>query len=394
MAVTIRTLTLGIGERHPFSMRTVARAAGLLREIRQAVEEAGYTVQTVRLSLHPLLEDMASFPEHAIRDYVSSLQEACASSQIDYCSLGPAPADDPAFSPDRIALLPELIHTNPALSASVQLGSKTHGVRFEAMLPAAQAILALSENANADANFRFAALACCDSGGPFFPQAYTQGRAWTLAVGLQSAGLVRDAITRRREERGEAVSFATVTSVVCDALTAAARPLVSLASQQARTRGLQFTGIDLSPAPMGSESIGDAFEAVGTGKFGESGTLAIASALTAAIKGTGLPTCGYTGLMLPVLEDETIGLRAAEGLVSLSSLLAWSAVCGTGLDTVPIPGDTPPERIAGLLLDMTALACRLGKPLSARLFPARGLSAGDMTTFASPYLTNSRVLAV
>jgi hypothetical protein len=98
--------------------------------------------------------------------------------------------------------------------------------------------------------------------------------------------------------------------------------------------------------------------------------------------------------MLPVLEDETIGERCAEGAVTVMSLLAYSAVCGTGLDTVPLPGNTPPERLAALLLDVASLAERLRKPLSARLFLVPGGVAGDMTNFASPYLTNTRILGV
>ena len=45
--------------------------------------------------------------------------------------------------------------------------------------------------------------------------------------------------------------------------------------------------------------------------------------------------------MLPVLEDETLGSRVAEKGISVTALLAYSAVCGTGLDTIPLPGDTP-----------------------------------------------------
>lgn len=39
----------------------------------------------------------------------------------------------------------------------------------------------------------------------------------------------------------------------------------------------------------------------------------------------------------------------------------------------------------------TALAVRLRKPLSARLFPVPGTTSGDLTAFTSPYLTNTVV---
>jgi len=75
--------------------------------------------------------------------------------------------------------------------------------------------------------------------------------------------------------------------------------------------------------------------------------------------------------MLPVLEEAVLGKRWEQGLLQVHQLLLYSAVCGTGLDTVPLPGNTEAEAIAGLLLDVAMLALRLNKPLSARLFPVQ-----------------------
>ncbi|HLJ35135.1 MAG TPA: DUF711 family protein, partial [Ktedonobacteraceae bacterium] len=173
------------------------------------------------------------------------------------------------------------------------------------------------------------------------------------------------------------------------ALIEYASPIITLGQQFAHEYGIQFGGIDVSPAPMGADSIVSAMELCGYGQFGTSGTLAVAAALTSALKSTGLPTCGYCGLMLPVLEDALLGQRWAEGLVNAHQLLLYSAVCGTGLDTVPLPGDIGTESIANLLLDVATLAVRLQKPLSARLFPAPGKKVGEYTTFTSQYLTNT-----
>jgi uncharacterized protein (UPF0210 family) len=76
----------------------------------------------------------------------------------------------------------------------------------------------------------------------------------------------------------------------------------------------------------------------------------------------------------------------------VSELLLYSAVCGTGLDTVPLPGDTAPEELAAIVLDVAALAVALGKPLSCRLFPVPGKAAGERTEYDSPYLVNGAVL--
>lgn len=395
MRPTIRTMTLGIGAPHPLDEETVRGAAEFLAGARAAAEGAGYTAQTTRIATRPLLEDMAAASDDEIVAYAASLQALCDTYEIGYCSLGPAPATDLAFPLERIALLPRLIAPNTALSATVQLATVEAGVRYEAALPTAEAMRSLAEQSSGEANFRFAALACCEPGGPFFPQAYHRGAEWTVSVGLQSAGVIREAIETLASEVGPGpVTLAALTSRVREALRAAAAPVVALVRQVAEDAGYRFGGIDLSPAPMGEESIADAIEAAGLGLFGEPGTLAICAALTEAIRRVNVPQCGYCGLMLPVLEDETIGERCAEGKVTVTSLLAYSAVCGTGLDTVPLPGDTPPERLAALLLDVAMLAQRLRKPLSARLFLVPGGAAGELTNFASPYLTNTRILGV
>ncbi|MFZ3070691.1 MAG: DUF711 family protein, partial [Anaerolineaceae bacterium] len=99
-------------------------------------------------------------------------------------------------------------------------------------------------------------------------------------------------------------------------------------------------------------------------------------------------------LMLPVLEDSGLAQRAAEGHLSTSDLLLFSSVCGTGLDVVPLPGNTSAEEIYPVLLDLAALALRLQKPLTARLMPIPGKQAGDLTNFNFEYFANSRVLGL
>ena len=116
--------------------------------------------------------------------------------------------------------------------------------------------------------------------------------------------------------------------------------------------------------------------------------------MTGAIKSLDVKTCGYSGLMLPVLEDPRLAQRAGEGRFSVRDLLLYSSVCGTGLDVVPIPGDTTVETIAALLRDVATLSSRLQKPLSARLFPIPGKRAGDIAHFSDPLLTDCAILPV
>jgi uncharacterized protein (UPF0210 family) len=157
----------------------------------------------------------------------------------------------------------------------------------------------------------------------------------------------------------------------------------------------KFGGIDFSLAPYPEEvrSIGRALEQLGVPGFGGQGSLAAAAFLTDALDRAEFKRAGFCGLMLPVLEDSILAQRAREGLLRITDLLTFSAVCGTGLDTVPLPGDISQQEIAAILLDVAALALRLNKPLTARLMPLPGKKAGDEVTFDFDYFAPSRVIA-
>jgi uncharacterized protein (UPF0210 family) len=113
--------------------------------------------------------------------------------------------------------------------------------------------------------------------------------------------------------------------------------------------------------------------------FGEWGTLAAVRNLTDAIRAAKVHLIGFSGVMLPVLEDAVLARRAIEGRYTLRDLLAFSAVCGTGLDMIPLPGDTTTPQLLRVLQEVAALAGALRKPLVARLMPMPGLYAGDLT---------------
>ncbi len=173
------------------------------------------------------------------------------------------------------------------------------------------------------------------------------------------------------------------------ALGRAAEPIATL-------NNVRFLGIDfsLAPYPDPDRSIGTALEALGTTAVGLSGTTAAAAFLADCLDRAHYPRTGFCGLMLPVLEDSVLAKRAAEGQLDLTDLLLVSTVCGAGLDTIPLPGDVGPESIAALLVDLGALALRHNKPLTARLMPIPGKSAGDPIHFDFPYFADSRVMAL
>ena len=159
-----------------------------------------------------------------------------------------------------------------------------------------------------------------------------------------------------------------------------------------------FAGIDASPAPSKStESMCRVVELLGVDHFGASGTIECCAFLTRIFKSIGggdCPLVGFSGLMFAPLEDSGLAAAAGKRQYGIGDLLVYSTCCGIGLDTVPIPGDTPPEKMAQLARDCGTLAFRLNKPLTVRLFPCEGMKAGDTTAFESDDLCNCRVFEV
>ncbi len=84
--------------------------------------------------------------------------------------------------------------------------------------------------------------------------------------------------------------------------------------------------------------------------------------------------------------------RAREGHFGLRDLLLFSSVCGTGLDVIPLPGDTPLATIERIMLDVAAQATKLGKALSVRLFLVPGKNVGDPVHFDDPRLFDTVVM--
>jgi hypothetical protein len=380
----IRTITVFDNPGFPVDDGVINRAGRAAGAIKAALVQEGYDVQTVRFALPPFASIVGGDARRVV-PLAARLEEACGAHAIDYATIGPVLPHDGAALFDAI---PDAIGATSRMFASAVIADARAGVNVPAVRLAAGIIhRAATLTPDGFGNLRFAALANVPPGVPFLPAAFHGGSGPAVAIGVEAADLAV-----------EAVSGAT-------SLADARRRLIELietetarvASAVARSRPPAFVagGIDcsLAPFPDAARSIGTAFEALTGGRAGERGTLAAVAFLADALDRARFDRAGYSGIFLPVLEDAVLAARAADGLVTVSDLLLWSSVCGTGLDTVPLPGDTTSEAIAAILLDVGALALRLDKPLSARLMPIPGRRAGDAVTFDFPYFAPSRVLA-
>ncbi len=231
-------------------------------------------------------------------------------------------------------------------------------------------------------NFRFSATALVPEATPFYPGSYHTGFGHKFAIGLQSANVVAAAFHN-------APDLATAKRILTDTLSLQCADIERLANRIDQDMGWTYMGIDMSPAPLKDVSIGAAIEELTKQPVGSSGTLTAAALITEVLQGVAVKHAGYSGLMLPILEDARLSQRWTEGTLTLDALLAYSAVCGTGLDVVPLPGDVTEDRLALIIADVSSLAVKWHKPLSARLLPVAGKKPGDRTEFDGPYLVNA-----
>lgn len=377
----IRAITAFINLDRAQYKEQVADALKMLRRARTILESRGYQVQTIRIATQPFPEYTKGLTREQTISFFKDY-DALATKEKFAASIGPAMlnANDLASWAD---LLAEILSNTKNLNASLVVAGED-GVRWKAVGAAARVMKKLEETEHSQGNFRFAAIAMVPPLTPFFPAAYHTGFGHQFAIALESANVVAAAFKN-------APDLATAKQRLTDLLANSAFDIERHAERIDQETGWAYMGIDLSPAPSGDVSIGAAIENLTTQPIGMSGTLTAAATITAAVKDVKVKQTGYSGLMLPILEDSRLAQRWSEGHISIDALLSYSTVCGTGLDTVPLPGDISAEQLSLIIGDMASLAFKWHKPLSARLLPVLGKGWGEMTEFDDPFLVNAKL---
>ena len=376
----VRTVTAFIRLDTSQYKQQVADTLTMLRNAKARFELAGYEVETIRISTQPFPEYTRGMSKQATLAFFHDLDNL-AKQEGFIAGIGPAllsEKDDLA----QAQVLAEILGLTNNLHGSIVVAGDD-GVHWKAVRAAADVMKYLEDHTDHSlGNFRFAAIANVPAYTPFYPASYHQGLGRQFAIALESANVVAAAMAVQRDPE------ATRQALVAE-LGMHARAVQDLAGKIDQETGWTYMGLDLSPAPLKDVSIGSATAGSTGGRFGTSGTLTAAATITSALRDIAVKKVGYSGLMMPVLEDTRLSQLWSEGALSMDQLLAYSAVCGTGLDTIPLPGDVTAEQLARIIGDVATLSAKLSKPLSARLLPVAGAKAGDRTTFDNPNLLNT-----
>ena len=229
------------------------------------------------------------------------------------------------------------------------------------------------------------------STNPFIAGAFhgINGPDAVIHVGISGPGVVLRAV----RELGPDAGF----SAVCEAIKRKAFKITRAGELIGRHVADRLTGdagvpvsfgvvdLSLAPTPEEEDSVGAILQAMGLEDVGAPGTTAALALLTDAVKKGGIMAAsragGLSGAFMPVAEDRYLSHAVARGHLSLEKLEAMTAVCSVGLDMIALPGDTPLETLAGIMLDEFAIGMAGSKTTACRLIPVHGKAVGDVANW-------------
>ena len=366
--------------------RQIAETLAVIRAAKGEFEKQGYQVETIRIVTQPLGELVRGQSDTDALAFLKAL-DAVSVKEDFIPNIGPAMLSD-TDDPRSMHLLAQALSSLPNIEGNAIIAGED-GIHWKVIRESAALVRYVTEHSpHSQGNFNFTATAMLQPFGPFYPGAYHTGAGKQFSIGLEGAKVVQEVFARTHGDFDASVAELT------KQLTVHAKVAETVGQQVAAATGWSFMGVDPTPAPLADVSIGAAIETYTGAKFGSSGTMTAALIITTAVKAVPVKQIGYSGLMVPVMEDKLLARRWAEGSYNIDALLAYSAVCGTGLDTVPMPGDVSEEQLVRIFGDVASLAWKWHKPLSARLQPVKGKKAGDQTDFSDQYLFNTTLQAL
>lgn len=379
----------------------IEAAAAVCSQLTSILQQQGYTVQTNRIVTNPFGEYLNTTTIETAKqglNYVSNILNNLDSSGIRIRF-----AIGEARTAHEIALVPELIKDFGDLcNICVNVGIDNNGILDNDLIThAANAVKTISQiTPRGEGNFNFTVNFNCEPLIPYFPASYhrkEQGNCFV--IGLETPDLlvnVLSEVNQNTQSENHNDLFNLYYQAMSQALQYHIATINEFVKKASLDEAFSFSGFDSSAAPSKDcSSMASVYECMGVEYFGASGTVEASSLLTKVFKSIKeVNLIGFSGLMLALTEDTGLAAGTQSEHFDIRSLLTYSAVCGIGLDTVPIPGNTSIEKISSLMCDTGTMAFRLNKPLTVRLFPVPQLIAGDITAFESDDLCNCAVLAV
>ena len=355
--------------------------------LKRSLRSIGIDVETTRLATSPFPTWLDCDEPYGLVEKAVILQNQAKSLGFAYISFGPALPEQPR----SYRRVPAILKETDSLFVTGFMTRENSVVDLNAVRACAWIIHQTApQHKDGFNNLRFSALGNVPPNCPYFPSAYAEaGNGLGFALAIESADAAYTVFSK-------AASFESARTELLEQLHSFTREIELEIAQVTESSDFTFHGFDISLAPYPAPgcSLGEAIETLGLPGYGLAGSLAASAFVTSTLDMGKWRKAGFNGLMAPVLEDAMLAQRAADGTLTVKDLVMFSAVCGTGLDTLPLPGDVSEDQLYAILLDIAALSQRLSKPLTARLMPIPGKQPGDETSFDFEYFANSRVMGL
>ena len=370
-----------------------AKAGSLVRLCNRLTTRYSLPVVNKRLAVSPasiLLEG------HTARDALllgQALDAAAADVGVDLIGGFSALVQKGMSEGERVLIesLPEVLAGTDRVCASVNVAGTKAGINVDAVRLVARQILKMAEatkEQNGFAAAKFVVFANMPEDNPFMAGAFLgPGEPeCVINVGVSGPGVVKRAVERLVAARPGA-SLDEIADEIKHTAYRVTRTGELIGREVAAGLGVKFGVVDLSlaPTPRVGDSVGEIYQAMGVTTLGAPGTTAAVALLNDAVKKGGAfassSVGGLSGAFIPVMEDHALAQAVADGTLTLEKLEAMTAVCSVGLDMILLPGNTPSETIAGMILDEAAIGVVNRKTMGVRLIPVPGKGAGDKVDF-------------
>lgn len=318
----------------------------------------GVSVQTRRLVLEPLCPEM-NIEYARVRAALDAIAARINRHGIRWVCL-PVSGREGSPQDDVRRHTAELILAYPFLFLNLMIAEKGI-IASPFLLQAAKDILNVSRlSRNGFDNFRLGCGANIRANTPFFPFSRHDGQPG-FSFAVENIHLIMNEL---RQARAEGLTLLETRERIISKLTKHCRQIDSIGRcvEEHLEGKFVYHGLDMSIAPFPDDrSVADMMRLVGLDSFGGMGAVAATSYFTNILKtslaASGIRHTGFNGVMFSPLEDRGLaGALKADSDFTIQHLMLYSTVCGCGVDMVPIEGNTFPESLASLLLDVGTLS--------------------------------------
>lgn len=389
----IRSVTVGIpvGAKSPAELEDGAKR--LIAEARSILGDANMVPRTIRYTLPavgPKGED-----EGTVLSMLRWIDGLAAETGVRWFCL---PFDFVEDGPrrQRLATALDIISRFPRLFMNLIVADE-HRMSVPAINDVASLVTKIARKSNNGFdNFRVGASCGCPANSPFFPFSRHEGDEIAFSFALETTGIALAVV----QELGTAPDLDIFRDRLVERLSEALAEINALGFEIASRTGSVYKGLDASfaPFPDGEMSVAALVEHLLGAPVGSHGSVFITGVLTdairASIRASGALSVGFNGVMYSLMEDNTLATANSRRNINMDAMVSLSAVCGCGVDMVPISGNSFPEEIAGLTLDIAQMALSLHKPLGVRVLPIPNKAPNEFTEFNLDFLCDSRVVGL